>query len=75
LKTLICRKYSFKKPTQFSQVNNVQDDATSKTKAFLWRDTCVSSTELNRPLEQNDTVSQLKTLICRKYSFSFFSHS
>jgi hypothetical protein len=39
LKTMICRKYSFQKLTQFSQ-----DAADSNRDGFLWRDTCVSST-------------------------------
>jgi hypothetical protein len=31
--------------------NNVQDAASSNIDVFLWRDTHVSSTQLNRPLE------------------------
>jgi hypothetical protein len=69
LKIMICRKYSFQKPMQLSQRDNVLDAPASNIDSFLQRDTCVSSTELNRPLEQNGTVSQLKTLFCRKYSF------
>jgi hypothetical protein len=50
LKTMICRKYSFQKLTQFSQANNVLGAAASNIVGFLWRDTCVSSTQLNRPI-------------------------
>jgi hypothetical protein len=40
--------YSFQKLSQLSQGNNVQDAASSSIDDFLWRDTCVSSTQLNR---------------------------
>jgi hypothetical protein len=49
LKTVICRKYSFQKFTQFLLGNNVLDPNASNTDDFLWRDTCVSSSQLNRP--------------------------
>jgi hypothetical protein len=48
LKHLSCRKYSFEKLTQFSQGKNVPDVPASNTYGFLLRDTCVSSTPLNR---------------------------
>jgi hypothetical protein len=35
LKSLICRKYSFKKPTQFSQGNDVIGAAASKRDVFF----------------------------------------
>jgi hypothetical protein len=50
LKTMICRKYSFQKLTQLSQGNNVLDVPASNTDGFLLKDTCVSSTQLNRPI-------------------------
>jgi hypothetical protein len=48
LKTMICREYSFQQLTKFSQGNNVLDAATSNIGGFLWRGTCVSSTQLSR---------------------------
>jgi hypothetical protein len=57
LKNPSCRKFSFQKQTQFSQGNNVLDVAASNTDGFPLRDSCVSSTQLNRP-------------ICRKQSLS-----
>jgi hypothetical protein len=33
-----------------SQSNNFLDAEASNIHAFLWRDTCVSSTKLNRPI-------------------------
>jgi hypothetical protein len=50
LKTVICRKRFFQKLTQFPQGNNVLDDPFSTTHEFLSRDTCISSTHLNRPI-------------------------
>jgi hypothetical protein len=44
LKTMISRKYSFQKLTQFSKGNNVPDAAASNIDGFLWRDICVYST-------------------------------
>jgi hypothetical protein len=49
MKTRICRKYSCQKQTQFLHGNNVLHAAGSNIDGFLWRDACVSSTELNRP--------------------------
>jgi hypothetical protein len=49
LKVLMCRKNSFHKLTQFSQVNNVLDAPASNSDGFLLRDTCISTTSLNRP--------------------------
>jgi hypothetical protein len=40
------KMYYFEKLMQFSQGNNVLDDAASNIDCFLWRNTCVSSTEL-----------------------------
>jgi hypothetical protein len=50
MKTMIWRKYSFQKLTQFTQGNNVLDAAASNTDGFVLRDTYVSSTQLNRPI-------------------------
>jgi 23S rRNA U2552 (ribose-2'-O)-methylase RlmE/FtsJ len=40
--TMICRKYSFQKVTQFSQVNNVLSDTAPNTHGIISRDICVS---------------------------------
>jgi hypothetical protein len=40
LKTMICRKYSLQKQTQFSQVNKVLDGPSFITDFVLSRDTC-----------------------------------
>jgi hypothetical protein len=50
LKTSICRKYSFQKLTEISQEDNVVDPEASFIDVILWRDTCVSSTQVNRPI-------------------------
>jgi hypothetical protein len=39
------RKYSFQKLPQFSQGINVLNAAVSNIHGFLWRDTCVSSSQ------------------------------
>jgi hypothetical protein len=44
LKTMIFRKDSFEKLTQFSFGNNVLDGPASNTDGFLLSDICVSST-------------------------------
>jgi hypothetical protein len=51
LKNLSCRKYSFTRLTQFSQGNNVLDDTCCNIDFFLSRDSCVSSTQMNRPIK------------------------
>jgi hypothetical protein len=48
LKSMISRKYFFQKLHHFSQGNNVLDAANSNIDGFHWRDTCVSSTHLNK---------------------------
>jgi hypothetical protein len=58
LKNLSCKMYSFQKLTQFSQGNNVLDAPASKTDCFLSRDTCVSSTHLNRSVWNKMSLSQ-----------------
>jgi hypothetical protein len=45
--TVISRKYSFQKLTEFSQGNNVVNVAASTMHGFIWKDRCVSSTQLN----------------------------
>jgi hypothetical protein len=46
-------KYSFHNLTQFSHRNNVIHVAASNIDDFLWRDTCVSSTQLYSPFGAN----------------------
>jgi hypothetical protein len=57
LKNLSCRKYSFQNLSQFSQRNNFLDAAASNVGGFLWIDTCVSSTLLNKPVWSKETLS------------------
>jgi hypothetical protein len=57
MKTMICRKHSFEKRTQLSQRNNELDAAASNIGGFLWRDTRVSSTQLNRPIGNEESLS------------------
>jgi hypothetical protein len=45
------------KLTQFSQENNVIDPPASNTDGFLWRDICVSSNQLSRPIWNKETLS------------------
>jgi hypothetical protein len=56
---LIYRKYSFQKLTETSQGNNVLDVPASMTDVFLWRATCVSSTQLNRTIWNKQSLSPL----------------
>jgi hypothetical protein len=53
LKTIICRKCPIQKLKQFSQGNSVLDATGSTVNGFLSRYTCVSSTQLNRPILTN----------------------
>jgi hypothetical protein len=53
-------EYYFQKLPQLSQVINVLDAAASNIHGFLWRDTCVSSTQIglfgaNRPFLNLET--------------------
>jgi hypothetical protein len=50
LKHLSGRKCSFHKLTQFSQGNSALDAPASYIDGFLYRDTCISSTQLSRPM-------------------------
>jgi hypothetical protein len=56
-KTLTCREYSFQTLCKFSEANNVLDVATSNIDGFPWRDTCVSSTQLNRTYRSKQRLS------------------
>jgi hypothetical protein len=69
LKTMICRKCSFQKLSPFSQGNNIRDAPVSHTHGF--RGQINVFPQLNRIvlLKQNETFSNLKVQICRKYSF------
>jgi hypothetical protein len=49
-KTVKSRNFSFQKLTLFSQGNNVLDTAASNIDRFLWRESEVSSTQLNSPI-------------------------
>jgi hypothetical protein len=60
LKHLSCKKYSFQNLNQFSQGNNMLDAAVSNIPDFLWRDTCVSSTQPIGPVEENRAYLQLE---------------
>jgi hypothetical protein len=43
----------------FSQRNIVPDDPASNTEGFLSRHTCISSTQLNRPIWNKESLSPL----------------
>jgi hypothetical protein len=55
------RKYSFEKETQFSEGINGVDAASSNIDGFVRRNTCVSSTQLNRPFWSNMSHNPLET--------------
>jgi hypothetical protein len=59
LKNVSCRKYSFQKESQFSQGTNVLDAAASDIHGCLCNDTCVSSTLLNSPIWNKQSLSPL----------------
>jgi hypothetical protein len=40
-----------------SQGNNVLDAPASNTDGLVWRDTCVSSTQMNRPMWKKQSLS------------------
>jgi hypothetical protein len=50
-------KYYFQKLTKFSKGNNVLDAAAYNIDGFLWRDTCVPSSQLNRPIWKKQILS------------------
>jgi hypothetical protein len=63
-------KYSSQKLTQFSQCNNVLHAPATQYNGFLSRDTCISSTQLNRPISIKMSFSPPWNLwFCRHYSF------
>jgi hypothetical protein len=51
--SLFERKFSFQKLTRFSFGNNVLDAKASNKAGCLWRDICISLTQLNRTVETN----------------------
>jgi len=55
---------------KLSQGNNTLDASAANIEWFHWRDTCVSSTLLNRLIlaKKNEPFSSLKCMFCRKYS-------
>jgi hypothetical protein len=56
LKNLSCRKYSFQKLSQLSQGNDVLNATHSNIDAFLWSDICGSSTLLNTPILNKESL-------------------
>jgi hypothetical protein len=50
LENLSCRNFSFAKLAQFSKGNNVLDARACNTECFPWKDTHVSTIQLNRPI-------------------------
>jgi hypothetical protein len=66
-KTVICRKYLLQTLIQFSLGNSVLDATASNRHLFLLRDTCVSSTQLNRLIWNRDNLSPLWKPQIRKY--------
>jgi hypothetical protein len=59
MKNLSSRKFSFQKVMQFSQGNNVLDAPASSTDSPLSKDTCVSSTQVNRDIRNKESLSPL----------------
>jgi hypothetical protein len=57
LKHLSCIKYSFQKRTQFSQEINVLDAPLHNIDAFLLRDICVSSSNMNTHIWNNMSLT------------------
>jgi hypothetical protein len=57
LKTMICRNHTLQKLTQFSVGKNVLDTTASNRDGCLWRDTCVSPNQLNRPIWNKMSLS------------------
>jgi hypothetical protein len=69
METLSGRQYSFQKLTQFSQENTVLDALPSNIDIFISRGTCVSSTQLSRPIWKKCPFYPFKTLMHRQNSF------
>jgi hypothetical protein len=57
LKHLSRRQYSFQNLTRFSQENKMVDAAVFNIDDFLWADSCVSSTQLNRSSWNKERLS------------------
>jgi hypothetical protein len=57
LKTVIWRKYLLQTLIQFSLGNNDLDATASNRDGCLWRDSCLSSNQLNRPIWNKMTLS------------------
>jgi hypothetical protein len=66
---MICRKYSFQTASLFAQINNMLDAPASNTDGFLLRDTCLSSTWLNRSICNKMRLCPAWKLSLRTYSF------
>jgi hypothetical protein len=69
MKTVICRKYSFQKLTQFSLGNNALGALLVKQMESFERYLYFFNLHEKANLEQNKPFSTLKTMICRKYFF------
>jgi hypothetical protein len=53
----------------YSQREDMLEVPASNVEVFLWKDTCVSSPQLDRPILKREPISFLKILTCRKISF------
>jgi hypothetical protein len=60
LEHLSCKSSSFQNLHQFSQGSNGLYKAASKIDDFLWRDTCISSTQSNRHICANRAYIHLE---------------
>jgi hypothetical protein len=70
LKHLSCRAYSFQNVNQFSQKNNMLHSAASVIDDFHWKDTCISTTQQNRPIWKKMSLSPtLKLWFSGRFSF------
>jgi hypothetical protein len=69
LKYFRCRKHFIQKLSQYSQGINVLEAPASITNAFLWEIHVFLPLDWIAYLEQNESFSTLKTMICRTYSF------
>jgi hypothetical protein len=57
LKNLHSRNSSFQKLTEFSKGNNVLYAHAYNAEGFPWRETHVSSIQLNRPISKKESLS------------------
>jgi hypothetical protein len=67
-------EHFFQKLSQFSQGNNVLDAAGYNIDAFLWTDTCVSTTHPKSPLWNKQSVCHHRNQGCRMNSFQKVPH-